>query len=393
MAGSKHTGKGRLSRRRFVKAALGCAAALASNAGALAAGEPTPANPNASENARKLLKFLHGLPQRAQKRIISGHLAGGAVGPEVPDKLSGWYRFKLDEIRYLHEVSGQWVGLIGADYCAGFYDFPNPLHSQMYYDEMNPALIEYWNAGGLVAITTHQFDPRELYRDGGQCFVKQLPKGTPALDIARLYTPGCEEYDNFRVIMDRWAEGLGELQRHGVVVIWRPFNEVTNSGKWWCRQPAEKFKALFRYTFLYLTLEKKLNNLLWVYDAVDKSRGHAFNLSHYPGDEFVDIVGVTMNWDSGEPAQPHHPYPKKVFACVEFNVPAAGRPWNGSERNYDYMKKFRWVIQHMPYATFFMSWDRIAGPYGRGTPESLRQMYNHPWVLNRGEVDWQSAKL
>jgi mannan endo-1,4-beta-mannosidase len=350
-----------------------------------------PANPNASEDTRKVLKWLYGLPHRRVHRIVSGHLAGGSIGPTAPKDQTGGYEFKMDEINYLHEISGKWVGLIGADYCAGWIRCPDPIEATMYYKDVNRALIDYWNAGGLVVITTHQFDPRMLYKGGGyHRYIDWPPE--KRLDIARLYTPGTEEYRNFRIIMDRWAEGLGELQRHGVVVIWRPYNEATNSSKWWCRQPAEKFKKLYRYTFRYLTYEKGLNNLLWVYDAVDKSR-KALNMSHYPGDEYVDIVGITMNWDSGPAAQPEHPYPRKVFAVVEFNVRWDKRKyaWSDTPRNYDYTAKFNWMKRYLPYASYFMSWDRMSGPYAIGTPESVRSMLNDPIICNRGDIDWKGA--
>lgn len=349
-----------------------------------------PANPDASEDTRKVLKYLYNLPNHPRKRLLSGHFAGGAIGPGVPDARTGRYRFGLHEINYLHEVSGQWVGLIGADYCAGFLEEPEPLETQMYYKDVNRQLIDYWKAGGLVAVTHHQFDPRELYRDGGHCFTRMLPDGVPPLDISRLYTPGHDDYDNFRVILDRWAEGLQELEDHGVVVLWRPYNEATNSGKWWCRQPPEQFKALYRYTFDYLTHQKGLNNLLWVYDAVDSER-RDIDMSHYPGDEFVDIIGVTVNWDEGWSAQPTHPYPKKVFACVEFNVPRKDYGWLDTPRDYDYRKKLAWLKENLAYASYFMSWDRITGPYGRGTPDSVRALYNDPWIVNRGEIEWRNA--
>ena len=259
----------------------------------------------------------------------------------------------------------------------------------MYYKELNKGLIDYWNAGGLVSITTHQFDPRQLHKAGGYHSYADWPQ-KDRLDISRLYTPGCEEYDNFRVIMDRWAQGLGELQEHGVVVMWRPYNEATNSSKWWCRQPAEQFKALYRYTFDYMTRAKGLNNLLWVYDAKPGGRNE-LNLSHYPGDQYVDIVGYTMNWDTGPSAQPAHPYPKKVFGCVEFNVPTK-LPWSTIQRDYDYTKKLNWVKVNIPYAAFFMSWDRVWGPYGRGTPESVAALYNDPAVANRDEIHWRSRE-
>jgi hypothetical protein len=261
-----------------------------------------PANPNATANARKVLAYLYELPQRSENRIVSGHLAGGAIGPHVREG-NGSYKFTLQEIEYVQRVSGQWVGLIGADYCAGWIESSNPMEDTMYYRDLNRGLIDYWNAGGLVAITTHQFDPRELYKDGGQCFFKDLPKGARRVGLARLYTPGSEEYDNFRVIMDRWAQGLQELADHGVAVLWRLFNEARD-GKWWCLQPADRYQTLYRYTF-------------------------------------------------------------------------------------DYMKRFRCAKETLPYGSFFMSWDRVWGPFGRGTPDSVKAMYNDPTVANRGELDWR----
>jgi len=73
-----------------------------------------PANSNATQDARRVLTYLYELPKRSENRIVSGHLAGGAVGPHVREGKSP-YRFTMQEIDYLHRVSGQWIGLIGAD--------------------------------------------------------------------------------------------------------------------------------------------------------------------------------------------------------------------------------------------------------------------------------------
>ena len=134
-----------------------------------------------------------------------------------------------------------------------------------------------------------------------------------------------------------------------------------------------------------------MDNLLWVYDAKPQGKNE-LNMSHYPGDEYVDIVGYTMNWDSGPVAQPTHPYPKKVFGCVEFDVRFDKERFShlDTPRDYDYTRKFHWMKENLPYASFFMSWDRLSGPYGCGTPESVRAMYNDPAVANRNEFDWRN---
>ena len=183
-----------------------------------------PANPKASVNACKVLSYLYNLPRQSENRLVSGHLAGGSIGPSIPEGRDSGYRFNLEELRYLKEVSGQWMGLIGADYCAGWITCPDPIAGTMYYRDLNQGLIDYWNDGGLVLITTHQFDPRQLHKGGGCHKFLDWPQ-KERLDISTLYTLGNTAYDNFRVIMDRWAAGLQELQAHGVVVMWRPYNE------------------------------------------------------------------------------------------------------------------------------------------------------------------------
>ncbi len=40
-----------------------------------------PANPHATLNARKVLNYLYQLPRRRIKRLVTGHLAGGSIGP------------------------------------------------------------------------------------------------------------------------------------------------------------------------------------------------------------------------------------------------------------------------------------------------------------------------
>jgi len=56
---------------------------------------------------------------------------------------------------------------------------------------------------------------------------------------------------------------------------------------------------------------------------------------------------------------------------------------------FDYMKRFRCAKETLPYGSFFMSGDRVWGPFGRGTPDSVKAMYNDPTVANRGELDWR----
>ena len=102
-----------------------------------------------------------------------------------------------------------------------------------------------------------------------------------------------------------------------------------------------------------------------------------------------------MNWDSGPASRLTNLCPQKVFGCIEFNVRFEHEKFSyfNITRDYDYMPKFRWMRDNMPYASFFVSWSRLSGPFAGGTPGSIRAMYNDPAVANRDEIDWRRVRL
>jgi mannan endo-1,4-beta-mannosidase len=120
-----------------------------------------------------------------------------------------------------------------------------------------------------------------------------------------LIKPGTGLNKKWNQSLGRVAEALDDLQKSGVVVLWRPFHEMNGGWFWWSRQSDpkggnKKFKALWRYMFDYFTKKKKLNNLLWVYGvsgaaetASDKKSRKNRSIDYFfPGKNVVDIVGV-----------------------------------------------------------------------------------------------------
>lgn len=80
-------------------------------------------------------------------------------------------------------------------------------------------------------------------------------------------------------------------------ILFRPFHENTGSWFWWGAAfcDAETYKNVYRYTIEYLRDIKNIHNMLYVYSP--SSTGSATQkefLSRYPGDDYVDIVGVDM---------------------------------------------------------------------------------------------------
>src|SRR5690606_5740297 len=77
-------------------------------------------------------------------------------------------------------------------------------------------------------------------------------------------------------------------------VIFRPFHEFDGDFFWWgapYSSPTE-FKELWKFTVTYLRDTLNVHNLLYAYSPDNSYTTKAGYLSRYPGDEYVDILGM-----------------------------------------------------------------------------------------------------
>lgn len=79
-------------------------------------------------------------------------------------------------------------------------------------------------------------------------------------------------------------------------ILFRPFHENTGSWFWWGADfcTAEQFKKIYSYTVEYLRDIKGVHNLLYVYSPSYEFNSTEDYMKHYPGDDYVDIVGFDM---------------------------------------------------------------------------------------------------
>ncbi|RYE22576.1 MAG: mannan endo-1,4-beta-mannosidase, partial [Sphingobacteriales bacterium] len=80
-----------------------------------------------------------------------------------------------------------------------------------------------------------------------------------------------------------------ELQKFsdaGIPLLWRPLHEAQGAWFWWGASGPEELKALWRIMYNRMTIDHKLNNLIWVFTNTGDS-----SAEWYPGNDVVDIVG------------------------------------------------------------------------------------------------------
>ena len=164
--------------------------------------------------------------------------------------------------------------------------------------EINTA-IEWWKNGGLVSYSWYWYAPTE---SDPHIFTEitefDLSDAVTTSDIAVLdaeslaayeqtgkISPEC--YDIIRDI-DTVASKLKLLAAQDVPVIFRPLPQAGNDWYWWGKD-SESYLWLYKLIFRRFTEYHQLNNLIWVWNGE--------NAAFYPGDDYVDIVGMDMYTD------------------------------------------------------------------------------------------------
>lgn len=82
----------------------------------------------------------------------------------------------------------------------------------------------------------------------------------------------------------------GEL----IPIIFRPFHEFDGSWFWWGANfcSPEEYKTAYQFTVNYLKNTKGVHNILYAFSPDNSYTTEANYLSRYPGDQYVDVLGM-----------------------------------------------------------------------------------------------------
>lgn len=326
---------------------------------ALLAGSPAlaastdPANPALNPKGRAILAYFQQLQASPEVRLVSG-------------QFSGW-RSSLNDVQKIHAATGQWPAMIGLDYCA-WIQGAGPDMAGIGIEPVNQSAIAYWKDGGLVNISWHATNPT------GRSLKQKGPT------IAELLTPGNPVNEAWMKSLDQIAAGLDELQKAGVVVIWRPLHEMNGGWFWWGAQEPAEFIRLWRHMFDYFTHTKKLNNLIW---AFGPNHGQKDASSYYPGDAYADLVGLDAYTDhiDAQHIRGFELFDKiaKPIGFTEFGPHGASNP----PGDYDFRRLLDGVEKNFPRLRHFLVWDAKWNP---AENKFAREFYNDPRVISRDRL-------
>jgi mannan endo-1,4-beta-mannosidase len=221
----------------------------------------------------------------------------------------------------------------------------------------------YLKTGGIPTICWHW---------GAPTIGQGYDNSKKAFDINKALTEGTTENLAMMKDLDLIAAELTKLRDKGVPVLWRPFHEFTGTWFWWGMGGSENFKKLWIKMYNYYTIDKGLNNLIWVLGYTGEP-----NASYYPGDQYVDIAGAdTYVNDNGSLVTLYN----RVEKIVGKNRPIALHE-NGPIPDPDK------VVNDGANWSYFMTWHTSFVTDGKSnTPDSLNKVYNHEHYITKDEL-------
>jgi mannan endo-1,4-beta-mannosidase len=246
--------------------------------------QPAPANPNATPEARALLRYLQGI---SGKHILTGQHNFPASGDRNTQFAAA----------YIGKTPVIWSQDFG--FAAG-----GDKDSYLSRPAIVQEAIRQYKKGAIVNLCWHAVpptadEPVTFQPLAGADSSKPLASVQGRLTDEQYHdilTPGTELNKKWMKQVDQIAFFLRQLQDAKVPVLWRPYHEMNGDWFWWGGRSEGTYTTVALYKQIYDRFVKfhKLNNLVWVWSVDRPSRpGREFG-KFYPGTKYLDILAIDI---------------------------------------------------------------------------------------------------
>jgi mannan endo-1,4-beta-mannosidase len=191
--------------------------------------------------------------------------------------------YKDEDAAYMLATTGVRPAIMGGDLLR--YSPQFLIHEPLKSDEV-ARLISDHEAGMDITLSWHWGSPTGIMDTKDKPWWRGFYADSTNFNVQRAVTdPHSPEYAATISDVHQIAIQLRRLQDAGVPVLWRPLHEAQDQSFWWGAKGPGPFKALWRLLYYQLTEVEGIHNLIWVFTS-------GGDPEWYPGDSFVDIVGI-----------------------------------------------------------------------------------------------------
>ena len=229
--------------------------------------------------------LYHNLYKLSRKHILFGHQHATEYG-------HGWFG---DEGRSdVKSVTGSHPAVDGADF-SGLSGRPEGM-IEAEKISLRKHISDTYNRGGITTVAWHFNNPVSA---GGFYW-----KDSVSLPAVKLIIPGAEQHEKYTAILRSIGEFVKTIKGtdgKSVPMIFRPWHEFDGDWFWWGKAhcTTEEFTTLWKFTVSYLRDSLEVHNLIYAFSPDCKFTSEATYLERYPGNEWVDMLGMDDYADFG----------------------------------------------------------------------------------------------
>lgn len=229
--------------------------------------------------------LFHSLDMLAAKYILFGHQHATQYG-------HGW---NGDENKSdVKSITGSHPAVIGVDF-SGLSGRPEEAIEKEK-KSLQKTIADTYNRGGITTVSWHFSNPASA---GG--FYWKDSVSAPAV---KLIIPGGSQHEKYKLILHTIADLANSVKgKDGktVPMIFRPYHEFDGDWFWWGKShcTVEEFTSLWKFTVTYLRDSLAVHNFIYAFSPDNKFNTEEEYLERYPGNDWVDMVGVDNYGDWG----------------------------------------------------------------------------------------------
>lgn len=241
-----------------------------------------PIDTKATPETKNLYHNLHLL---AKQHTLFGHQHATEYG-------HGW---QGDADRSdVKSVTGSHPAVIGVDFSS--FTAGSQQENDNYKVHVKKIVEDTYNRGGVITVAWHFPNPVS----GGGFYWKD----SVSLPAVRYLIPGGQAHEKYKDILKGigdWAHSVKGNDGKLVPMIFRPFHEFDGDWFWWGRShcTTEEFVSLWKFTVAYLRDSLGVHNFIYAFSPDNQFLTAEKYLERYPGDAWVDMVGMDNYGDMG----------------------------------------------------------------------------------------------
>ena len=257
------------------------------------------------------------------------------------------------------------------------------------FDTIRKEIINQYNRGGMITISWHMDNPLT----GGDSWDVET-KG-----VVTSILPNGENHEKFMSWLQYGADFFNSLiteEGTKIPVLFRPWHEHTGSWFWWGKDNCtiDEYKQLWLLTYNYFQ-EQGVDNLLYSYSPDSQGPGEIY-MERYPGDEYVDLLGLDIyHRDNEEGIETYQTTLKTILSFLTDEGKKRNKPIAVTETGLEAIPIANWwtevllpAIEKYPIS-YVLTWrnarerpNHYYAPYpGQKSADDFVKFYNNPKTL------------